>query len=365
MFVLVPDAKNMKELSSMGLNLSDLPLFSFQREAVFLGEHIDSEKGAAQKLDKISKQLEQHEKKLSVALLDQMLPRKVADELRNGRTPQPEAFPEVTIFFSDVVEFTTISSHLPPHGVVTLLNNLYIVMDRVAERFGVYKVETIGDAYMVCAGLPTANKNHALEIANFAVAVREAVKEVSNPLDNSPIQLRIGIHTGPVVAGVVGNLMPRYCLFGDAVNTASRHESTGEAGKIHCSKTTHSALTGNKVWLRWFKFSPRGFVDMKGKGQLMTYWLEGALDENEFANPGIVEDICKECRELLAKNALASAKARTRRYELFRERGGKVSSIDEDELLGSGGIDEGEEGEGSGGEEGKSDVWKGYSSLKG
>jgi guanylate cyclase len=200
MFVLSPDVKNMKELHTMGLTLSDLPLLSFQREAVFLGEHVASEINSAFKFDKISKQLE-IERKLSDALLDQMLPRKVAEELRRGKTPAPEAFSGVTIFFSDIVGFTSISSQLPPNGVVTFLNNLYIVMDVVVKRFGLYKVETIGDAFMVCSGLPTVNENHARDVANFAVAVREAVKSVVNPLDNQPIQLRIGVHTGEVMAG--------------------------------------------------------------------------------------------------------------------------------------------------------------------
>ena len=201
MFVLTPNVKNMQELTRMNLTLSDLPLLSFQRDSLFLGELIQSEVNTSLQLDQLSKQLDK-ETQLSQALLDEMLPRKIADQLRRGKTVEPEDFPQVTIFFSDVAGFTDLSSRLPPSRVISLLNDLYCVMDYVADRFGLYKVETIGDAYMVCSGLPEHNENHARDVANFAVAVREAVKCVTSPLDGSPIDLRIGVHSGSVMAGV-------------------------------------------------------------------------------------------------------------------------------------------------------------------
>jgi hypothetical protein len=152
MFSLSPDVKNMNDMKKMNLTLSDLPLISFQRESVFLGEHIASEVKNAHQLDLLSKQLD-HEKKMSNELLSMMLPGKVCDDLRSGKSVEPEHFDRVTIFFSDIVGFTNISSTLSPKGVVDMLNDLYTVMDHVAAKFGLYKVETIGDVSAAQRGI--------------------------------------------------------------------------------------------------------------------------------------------------------------------------------------------------------------------
>ena len=141
-------------------------------------------------------------------------------------------------------------------------------MDYLASRFNLYKVETIGDAYMCCSGLPTPDEKHAENIANFALAVQECVQLVESPVNGAPLQLRIGIHTGHCMGGVVGTLTPHYCLFGDMVNTTARHESTGIGGKIQCSSMLHHLLAEQASANNGpqYKFSPRGYVDMKGKG---------------------------------------------------------------------------------------------------
>uniref|UniRef100_A0A3Q3FXZ1 Guanylate cyclase n=1 Tax=Labrus bergylta TaxID=56723 RepID=A0A3Q3FXZ1_9LABR len=175
------------------------------------------------------------EKRKAENLLYQILPHSVAEQLKRGETVQAEAFDSVTIYFSDIVGFTSMSAESTPLQVVTLLNDLYTCFDAIIDNFDVYKVETIGDAYMVVSGLPVRNgKLHAREIAGMSLALLEQVKTFKiRHRPNDQLRLRIGIHTGPVCAGVVGLKMPRYCLFGDTVNTASRMESNGE-GECLC-----------------------------------------------------------------------------------------------------------------------------------
>lgn len=141
----------------------------------------------------------------------------------------PEEFTEVTIYFSDIVGFTTIAAHCTAVQVIDLLNDLYTIFDATINAYKVYKVETIGDAYMVVSGLPGRTPDHAEQIATMALdLLHQSGQFKVKYLPGVPLQLRIGMHTGPCCAGVVGLTMPRYCLFGDTVNTASRMESTGE-----------------------------------------------------------------------------------------------------------------------------------------
>lgn len=213
------------------------------------------------------------EKRKAENLLYQILPHSVAEQLKRGETVQAEAFDSVTIYFSDIVGFTSLSAESTPLQVVTLLNDLYTCFDAIIDNFDVYKVETIGDAYMVVSGLPVRNgKLHAREVASMSLALLEQVRTFKiRHRPNDQLRLRIGIHTGPVCAGVVGLKMPRYCLFGDTVNTASRMESNGEALKIHVSSATKEVLDE----FGYFDLQLRGDVEMKGKGKMRTYWLLG------------------------------------------------------------------------------------------
>ncbi|TFJ97774.1 cyclin-dependent kinase 16 [Platysternon megacephalum] len=213
------------------------------------------------------------EKRKAEALLYQILPHSVAEQLKRGETVQAEAFDNVTIYFSDIVGFTALSAESTPMQVVTLLNDLYTCFDAIIDNFDVYKVETIGDAYMVVSGLPVRNgKLHAREVARMSLALLDAVRAFKiRHRPDQQLKLRIGIHSGPVCAGVVGLKMPRYCLFGDTVNTASRMESNGEALKIHLSLATKSILEE----VGCFELELRGDVEMKGKGKMRTYWLLG------------------------------------------------------------------------------------------
>ncbi|XP_071149150.1 atrial natriuretic peptide receptor 1-like [Mytilus edulis] len=237
------------------------------------------------------------EQRKSEALLDQVLPRSVATKLKNGLPVDPEAYQCVTIYFSDIVGFTAISAKSSAIEVVDLLNDLYTMFDAIIDIFDVYKVETIGDAYMVVSGLPTRNGNdHAKQIAQMSLAI---LREIGNfkisHLPTITLEARIGLHSGPVCAGVVGKKMPRYCLFGDTVNTASRMESHGEAMKIHVSPQSKLLLDG----FGSFSLSSRGIVQIKGKGEMTTYWLLGESPSVDRAENG---DTSNEIDLILQEN---------------------------------------------------------------
>eukprot|EP00062_Callorhinchus_milii_P020617 gi/632976478/ref/XP_007904816.1/ PREDICTED: atrial natriuretic peptide receptor 1-like [Callorhinchus milii] len=225
-----------------------------------------------------------HEKQKTDRLLYSMLPKQVADDLRQGIVAQAQSYASATIFFSDIEGFTQLSSTSTPYQVVEFLNKLYTTFDEIIDNYDVYKVETIGDAYMVVSGVPNENGiSHASEIARLAldlVAICDTFKIPHKP--QTKLKIRAGIHSGPVVAGVVGIKMPRYCLFGDTVNTASRMESTSEALKIQCSSTTHSLLEQ----IGGYILTCRGTLQIKGKGDMVTYWLEGkqTLSSNTLVN---------------------------------------------------------------------------------
>ncbi|KAG5315725.1 GUC2F cyclase, partial [Acromyrmex insinuator] len=212
------------------------------------------------------------EKKKTEQLLNRMLPSSVAEKLKLGMPVDPEEFREVTIYFSDIVGFTTISARSTPFQVVDLLNDLYTCFDDTINAYTVYKVETIGDAYMVVGGCPVRIPDHATQIATMALdLLHQSGKFKLKHLPDTPLRLRIGLHTGPCCAGVVGLTMPRYCLFGDTVNTASRMESTGAPWRIHLSQATRDRLTQ----VGGYHIEYRGPTDVKGKGKMPTYWLLG------------------------------------------------------------------------------------------
>ncbi|CAJ0948992.1 unnamed protein product, partial [Mesorhabditis belari] len=213
------------------------------------------------------------EKKKSDLLLYRMLPKQVADRLKLGQSVEPESFDSVTIFFSDVVQFTNLAAKCSPLQIVNLLNDLYTIFDQIIEQHSIYKVETIGDGYLCVSGLPYRNGiQHVKEIAEMSLDFLRAVQIFRIPhLPSEKINLRIGMHSGSCVSGVVGLAMPRYCLFGDTVNTASRMESNGKPGRIHMSFDAVDLL--NRIG--GYEVEPRGEVIIKGKGVMETFWLNG------------------------------------------------------------------------------------------
>eukprot|EP01135_Chromosphaera_perkinsii_P003133 Nk52_evm22s236 gene=Nk52_evmTU22s236 len=210
------------------------------------------------------------------SLLYEMLPVSVADKLIAGESMSPEAFECVTIFFSDIVGFTKIAGSSTPIEVVNFLNALYNSFDATLPQFDVYKVETIGDTYMIVSGLPVRNGNdHVAQICITALHLMANMTDFEIPhLPGKQCQLRVGIHSGAVVAGVVGLKMPRYCLFGDTVNTASRMESGGYALKIHLSDKAAGLI---QQYHPNFELECRGEIQVKGKGAMTTYWLKGEM----------------------------------------------------------------------------------------
>ncbi|XP_078101014.1 retinal guanylyl cyclase 2-like [Sander vitreus] len=204
-------------------------------------------------------------------LIGQLLPKSVAQALKKGKPVQPEHYSDCTLYFSDIVGFTTISFLSEPIEVVDLLNDLYTMFDAIIARHDVYKVETIGDAYMVASGIPNRNGNrHAGEVANMSLELLHSIGEFKiKHMPEIKVKIRIGLHSGPVVAGVVGLTMPRYCLFGDTVTTASLMESSGLPYRIHISLSTVKVLTSLKAGyhIETRKAQVKGTVD--------TYWLMG------------------------------------------------------------------------------------------
>ena len=204
----------------------------------------------------------------SEKLLLNILPKPIADRLKQDTKAIANHFDEVTILFSDIVGFTPMSDRLSPIELVNLLNRMFSLFDQLAQKHGLEKIKTIGDAYMVAGGLPIPQPNRAEAIADMALEMQTLMKQFNADINDS-LQIRIGINSGPVVAGVIGIKKFSYDLWGDTVNVASRMESSGLPGKIQVSADTYEILKDKYV------FEKRGAIAVKGKGKMMTYWLSG------------------------------------------------------------------------------------------
>jgi class 3 adenylate cyclase len=203
-------------------------------------------------------------------LLRNVLPQAIAERLKEAPTRIAESFDAASVLFADVVGFTEICSSTPAANVVDLLDELFSAFDLLVARFGLEKIKTIGDCYMVAAGVPTARTDHADAIADLALAMLE-ILAARNEASGASLRLRIGIHSGPVIAGVIGKSRFLYDLWGDTVNIAARMESHGESGRIQVSDATERLLSDR------FSRAERGVVSVKGKGDMNTYWLVGRM----------------------------------------------------------------------------------------
>ena len=206
-------------------------------------------------------------KERNETLLLSILPRAVVERINDGAAMVADHIPEATILFADIVNFTPFSGSLSPSDVVGVLNRIFSAFDRLVDQFGAEKIKTIGDGYMVAVGIPEPCEDHAAIAARLSLMMLETFDAIRSEID-APIQLRIGIHIGPAIAGVIGERKFAYDIWGTTVNIASRMESHGLPDRVHVSKTVADRLAGQ------FTFVPRGVIDVKGAGLMETFWLE-------------------------------------------------------------------------------------------
>ncbi|QHG17439.1 adenylate/guanylate cyclase domain-containing protein [Nostoc sp. ATCC 53789] len=228
--------------------------------SVFLYERLRKKEFYARKAMELAQQK-------SERLLLNILPGMIAEQLKQQPTTIADSFMEVTVLFADIVGFTELSARTSPTELVEFLNTIFCLFDQLAELHGVEKIKTIGDAYMAVAGLPNQSNDHASAIANMALDMQNAIA-IFNAENNQLFSIRVGISTGPVVAGVIGLKKFAYDLWGDTVNTASRMESHGIAGSIQVCEATYQLLKDK------YLFDKRGLIQVKGKGEMMTYILK-------------------------------------------------------------------------------------------
>jgi class 3 adenylate cyclase/CheY-like chemotaxis protein len=208
----------------------------------------------------------EREKRRSETLLLNILPQSIVNRMRDGETVIADHVAEVTILFCDLVGFTALSQTFPAERTIDFLSKIFSTFDHLASELGVEKIKTIGDSYMAAAGIPERQFDHASRIAALSLRMMEAIRTTGESTGLA-LQARIGIHTGPVVAGVIGTHKFVYDIWGDTVNTASRMESHSLPGRIQVSATTQVVLQGN------FTFEPRGSTQIKGKGMMETFFL--------------------------------------------------------------------------------------------
>ncbi|HAX80115.1 MAG TPA: histidine kinase [Cyanobacteria bacterium UBA11372] len=223
-------------------------------------------------LESSLKELKSEREKAEQLLLN-ILPQPIANRLKQEERTIADSFNEATVLFADIVGFTNLSAHTPPVELVNLLNQIFSAFDRLAEQHGLEKIKTIGDAYMVVGGIPTPGSDRAQAVAEMALDMLKAIQEF-NGINRGEFNMRIGINSGPVVAGVIGLKKFIYDLWGDTVNIASRMESQGIPGCIQVTAATYALLKDK------YEFSERGVIQVKGKGEMMTYLLLGRKSES-------------------------------------------------------------------------------------
>ncbi|KAJ3243971.1 hypothetical protein HDU78_011634 [Chytriomyces hyalinus] len=202
-------------------------------------------------------------------LLEKLMPPSIAAAMKAGKATGAEEYASVTVFFSDIPNFQALSSKKSAKELLSVLNNLWNEYDVICKRWGMYKVETIGDAFLGVIGAPERVPDHAVRAANFAVDVIDMVKNFDTGIGEQFVT-RIGLNSGPITAGVLGDANPHWCIVGDAVNTASRMESTSQPYRIHISESTYKQINN-----KGFQLEGPDVMNIKGKGTMNTYWING------------------------------------------------------------------------------------------
>ncbi len=229
------------------------------------------------------------ERQRSEELLLNVLPPSIAARLKTEQSAIADGFEGVSVLFADIVGFTRMSQRLEPAALVGRLNHIFSLFDDLVDKLKLEKIKTIGDAYMVAGGLHSLEYDHAQAVAEMALAMKRRLVDYQREL-GEPLDIRIGIHTGPVVAGVIGKKKFIYDVWGDTVNTASRMESHAESGKIQVSETTYELLKDT------YELTARGEIDVKGKGKMRTWYLEGRRADSrgkrmaKTVQPRLLED---------------------------------------------------------------------------
>ncbi|MES1943349.1 adenylate/guanylate cyclase with integral membrane sensor [Salinisphaera sp. PC39] len=218
-----------------------------------------------------TERLLQEEYRRSEDMLRNILPASVAHRLKRGPQVIADGFPEVTLLFADIVGFTRLADKLPPHELVALLNRVFSRFDRLVEAYGLEKIKTVGDEYMLAGGIPLPRADHPQAVATVALRMLETIAELNEELDHR-LALRVGIHTGEAVAGVIGSHKFSYDVWGDTVNTASRMQSQGQPNRIQVTEATYERLKDD------FRLRRRGTLRVRGKGRMPTWYLLGTRE---------------------------------------------------------------------------------------
>jgi len=211
----------------------------------------------------------------SERLLRNVLPEPIVKRLKAGEQVIADGIPEATVVFVDIVNFVHLSSSMSPSAVIIVLNRIFSAFDALCEQYGVEKIKTIGDAYMLATGVPNPIKDHIVVAARIALDMQELARRLGTREEQS-LNFRIGIHTGPVVAGVIGTRKFSYDIWGDTVNLASRMEANGVPGRIHVTRAVYDVLKND------FEFEARGFIPVKGLGDVETFFLNGPKQGNAY-----------------------------------------------------------------------------------
>ncbi|KAF8373001.1 hypothetical protein PRIPAC_79430 [Pristionchus pacificus] len=334
-YLCSPYVTNIPELLQYGMRLTAMPLHDATRDIILLNQQRLSDVEVNLQLEANNEQLEtmardlEKEREKTDALLKDLLPPAVAEQFMNNEDIEAKQYEEASIMFSDVPQFAVIVSKAEPKQIVVMLNDLFTRFDRIVGfNDKVYKVETVGDCYMTVAGIPEPVAEHAEALCHTALGMMWESREVHDPRTDEPLLVRIGIHSGPVIAGVVGMDRPRYAMYGNAITTASLMETHSLPGRIQLSVKAYKCASRSGR----FEFVPRGRIQVKGKGEMDTYFLlrslkksiweitkrprdpaihsiEGYEELLNVCQPGAIENRLAEMRSGVVTDALTPSKA--------------------------------------------------------